>query len=190
MLRDDALVIAEDVISLLKRACKRIEIAGSIRRGKEDVKDIEIVAVPDFDIQPTFIKPEFGKPLPEQYKSFIDELLLKQRDMFKIKIEKSGDKYKKFSLVDWGISVDLFLVTPPATWGVQYLIRTGPAEFSHWMVTKKKYGGALPNDLQVKDGAIWDTSNQRLKVPEETDYFELCGLSFIEPSERVAKWKR
>ncbi|MES1181962.1 MAG: hypothetical protein ABUL44_04115, partial [Flavobacterium sp.] len=38
--------IADKAILLLKEHCIRIEIAGSIRRKKSEVKDIEIVAIP------------------------------------------------------------------------------------------------------------------------------------------------
>jgi DNA polymerase/3'-5' exonuclease PolX len=43
---EQALEIAEKVKALLAPHCERIEIAGSIRRKKPDVKDIEIVAIP------------------------------------------------------------------------------------------------------------------------------------------------
>ena len=38
--------IADQVIERLRPHCERVQIAGSIRRGKERVKDIEIVASP------------------------------------------------------------------------------------------------------------------------------------------------
>ena len=43
---EEALKIAEEVKALLAPHCLRIEIAGSIRRKKPEVKDIEIVAYP------------------------------------------------------------------------------------------------------------------------------------------------
>ncbi len=43
---EKAYSIAERVMKLLKPFCDRIEIAGSLRREKEEVKDIEIVAIP------------------------------------------------------------------------------------------------------------------------------------------------
>lgn len=43
---DYAKQIAEALIEELRPYCERISIAGSIRRGKQEVKDIEIVAVP------------------------------------------------------------------------------------------------------------------------------------------------
>ena len=41
-----AIEIAEKVKALLLPHCERIEIAGSVRRKKPNVKDIEIVAIP------------------------------------------------------------------------------------------------------------------------------------------------
>ncbi len=43
---DKALEIAEKTKELLAPYCERIEIAGSIRRKKPEVKDIELVAIP------------------------------------------------------------------------------------------------------------------------------------------------
>lgn len=187
----EALSLANDVVAVLRSACVRVEIAGSIRRGKDEVKDIEIVAIPDLNIKPGRIPIEFGKPVPVQHKTKLDEVLAFQRDHFKIKFEKQGDKYKKFTLIDWEISVDLFLVTPPASWGVQCLIRTGPAEFSHWMVTQRRYGGALPNSVRVKDGAVWDEGDgSKYNLPEEEDVFKLCDLNFVPPGKRVACWAK
>lgn len=191
MILAEASSIAKDVMAVLSPACTRIAVAGSIRRGKEDVKDIEIVAAPDLSLMPTWKPLEFGKPVHRQHKTKLDEILALQRDHFKIKFEKQGDKYKKFTLIDYGISVDLFLVTAPASWGVQYLIRTGPADFSHWMVTQKRYGGALPNGVRVRDGSVWDEEDgHKYPMPEEEDFLQLCGLGWLEPCQRVARWKR
>lgn len=43
-----ALKIAEGLVCEFGPYCERVEIAGSIRRGKAEVGDIEIVAVPRF----------------------------------------------------------------------------------------------------------------------------------------------
>jgi DNA polymerase/3'-5' exonuclease PolX len=191
MNNQDALELAQDMISILKPACTRIEVAGSIRRGKEDVKDIEIVAIPDLEIKPARIPLEFGKPVPKQHKTKLDEILTFQRDHSGMRFLKWGDKYKKLAFADKDIYVDLFLVTPPASWGVQYLIRTGPADFSHWMVTQRRYGGALPNSCRVKDGTVWvEGEKQKYPLPEEEDFFKLCGLEWIEPDQRQARWIR
>ena len=140
MKHKDALYVAEWLVDELRPGCERIEIAGSIRRGKEDVKDIEIVAIPI--LKPP--RPEFGKPVD---KTPLDRILRQLEEMGgMLKTVKGGNKFKQFEirrLAEFGIAeplnpfkLDLFLVTPPSQWGVEFMIRTGPSDFSQWMVTQ------------------------------------------------------
>lgn len=203
MLNADALKVAADVIEILKPGCVRIEVAGSIRRLASHVKDIEIVAVPD--LKPLHArKPEFGKPLPVQHKTSLDRIVYdhgqdSEDDDYPWQILKNGPKYKRFHVKKSMIAVDLFLVTPPAQWGVLSIIRTGPADFSHWMVTCKSLGGALPDQYIVDDGVVGQRARGQnggyirigeMPMPEEIDFFKLCGLEYIDPHERVAKWRK
>lgn len=189
----DALLIAGGLVERLRPACTRIEIAGSIRRGKADVKDIEIVAIPD--LTPMLrARPEFGKPIPKVHKTKLDAILDEMVAERMICFEKNGEKYKKFDFEN-RINCDLFLVTPPAEWGVQMVIRTGPADFSHWVVTRQRSGGALPNEYRVQDGAVWegDTSNPTQNLigfGEEIDFLKFLGLGWVEPGEREARWRK
>ena len=185
--------IAENLVALISPFCTRIEIAGSIRRGKADVKDIEIVAEPDLTPPPP-PKLEFGKPIPKRYKTRLDESLdiLREKGLFEF--EKNGDKYKKLVMFEQHtrlINIDLFLVTPPALWGVQMVIRTGPAEFSHWVVTRRKNGGALPNDVHVQDGAVWAGEEPIvIGFDSELDFLNFLGLGWIDPDKREARWTK
>lgn len=206
----DALTVAQGLVEYLRPACTRIEIAGSIRRGKPEVKDIEIVAVPDFSA-PARARPVFGQPAPKLYKTRLDQLVDQFCAEGWAKIEKNGEKYKKLVLdpqkfgveiggvsLFGGINLDLFLVMPPAEWGVQMVIRTGPADFSHWLVTRVRNGGVMPNTHRVQDGAVWLGATEekepdpstKLAMPEEIDFLRFCGLDWIEPGEREARWKR
>jgi len=193
----DALKIAQGLVELFQPACVRIEIKGSVCRMKAEPKDIEILAVPDL-MPPPIGKIEFGKPLPKIYKTRLDALIAEMIDSDVWFLKASGDKYKKIWLNKERIQVDLFLVTPPAEWGVQSVIRTGPSDFSHWMVTRKSRGGALPDGYIVEGGAVGnrvraDKGDGRqgvIPMPEEIDFFKLCGMDWIEPSQRVARWKR
>ena len=47
----------------------------------------------------------------------------------------------------------------------------------------KKFGGMLPSNLTVKDGAIWN-GNKIIPTPEEEDVFDLLGIGFIVPENR------
>jgi len=42
----DVRKIAEDVVNSIRHICERVKIAGSIRRGKQNPKDIDIVLIP------------------------------------------------------------------------------------------------------------------------------------------------
>ena len=46
---ETAAKIAEDLASLLRPVCERVEIAGSIRRGCPTIGDIEIVVIPEIE---------------------------------------------------------------------------------------------------------------------------------------------
>jgi DNA polymerase/3'-5' exonuclease PolX len=197
MKHDVALKVAEAFAGHIGSVCERVEIAGSIRRGKQDVKDIEILAVPD--LTPVGRAPlQFGMPIPRLYKTHLDKMLDEMFQAGDIVREKDGERYKKIYLKYAGINVDLFLVMPPATWGVQMVIRTGPADFSHWIVTRKARGGCLPNGFRVQDGAVWRGETE-IKNPEvetrmgfetELQFLQFLGLNWLEPGERIARWAK
>ncbi len=145
--------------------CKRVEIAGSIRRKKLNPKDIEIVAIPKKGFK-NFKGVTFG--------------------FLRGKYIKDGDKYKQIELPE-GVILDLFLCSPE-NWGNIFLIRTGNAGFSRWMMgfKIKEYG------CVHSDGYLWKKKNgefKPVKCFEEQDIFNLCNMKFIEPEKRHIKMR-
>ena len=189
---DKVLPIAEKMAALLTPGCKRIEIAGGLRRQKPDPHDIEIVAIPDLRAP----RPIFGCPAyPTILDAILASLVRGDDDDFLIHMSLNGPKFKQFSISQdggqsWLVKVDLFLDTPPSDWGVLYLLRTGPAEFSHWIVTQKYRGGGLPNGYRVEDNRILSTTNEYIPCLEEIDFLKFCHLTWIEPSMRLPMWQR
>lgn len=165
-------------------------IAGGLRREKADVHDIEIVAIS----KPGAPRPEFGQ------KRILGSHL--EAGLFRLECEgrlgrreKDGPKYKKISinLDAFGVRtldhffLDLFIVRPES-WGVQFTLRTGPAEFSHKCVTKRSLGGWLPDHMKVEDGLLWDTKlDAVLPTFAEFDFLKNIGLGEIDPRERADK---
>jgi DNA polymerase/3'-5' exonuclease PolX len=184
MILDEAIVIAEKMIDWLQPVCDRIEVAGSVRRKKEDVKDIELVAKPKL----VKVQDMFGDLL--NIISSLDQTCWDSKG----KLLKNGSRYKQICLFE-GINLDLFIVMPPSQWGVQFLLRTGPADFSHWMVTQRVKGGALPNDCYVRGGRVIrgvrgsTLGAVMIEMEEEEEMFEFCGLGYMEPWDREAKWR-
>lgn len=197
MILKQAKNIADEMIERLRPTCERIEIAGSVRREKTEPNDIEIVAIPILKAP----RPEFGER--EIFKTSLDRLLARMRRGGLIEVIKGGEKYKQFWKMNGGvhvIKIDLFLVTPPAQWGVIDVIRTGPDDFSHWMVTQRHKGGALVDGFRVQEGivlrgeektphVILPLDGSLMPMPEEIDFFRFCGLEWIEPSKRQAEWR-
>lgn len=77
------------------------------------------------------------------------------------------------------------------TWGVQMVIRTGPAAFSCQVVlevgrrTFDGRPGLLPRGYRVSEGRIWDAQGEPVETPDEESVFRVLGLDFIPPEERT-----
>lgn len=166
---------ASVVCSIFGPACHRIEVAGSLRRMKPQVRDIEIVAIPKPDID------LFGNALDTNQ---IDYVL--QSWPAVSGVIKSGAKYKQFKFIGSTGSeyvVDLFLQPDPLTWPVNFLLRTGSAEFSHKMVTPQSRGGFKPDHLEIREARVWD-GGTALELKEEEEIFELWGMNYVKPRDR------
>jgi DNA polymerase/3'-5' exonuclease PolX len=168
-----ALAAAEQLRDLLAPACERIEIAGSLRRGKATVKDIELVAIPRYTLD------LLGQPMDSMLDATVDGLVA---DGTILRPTKDGPRYKAFWLADPGIQVDLF-VTDPERWGVCFALRTGPAAYSKACVTSRSVGGRLEPGLFVRDCRLWASDNTVIETPEERDFLARCG-GWVEPGER------
>jgi DNA polymerase/3'-5' exonuclease PolX len=165
--------IARKVQSKLKPCCQRIEIAGSIRRGKSTVGDIEICAIPKY----TVTLDMFGGVADTT--SQLD--LIDFREIGNV--IKGGSRYKQILLPE-GIALDLFIIQPPNQWGLLFTLRTGDADFSHAAVTSKRYGGLLPSNCRIKDGSVWNGLT-KIETPEEKDFLAILDLEELPPSERT-----
>lgn len=181
----EARTIAEYYRTELAPYCERIEIAGSIRRDKPEVGDIEMVAIPKFKV---FGNGMFGGQ--NKYNSL--DNVIQEAHRNGMQLIKNGSRYKQMLLpkdtsresANKGfITIDLFIVLPPSQWGVQLLIRTGPAEFSKKAVTQRRSGGLLPSDCMVKDGHVL-RNGELIPMPEEEDFLDLLGKPGLKPFER------
>lgn len=176
--------LARDLANDLAPACERIEIAGGLRRRKPDVHDLELLAIPKIiPVADLFGNDQAGyNPLDDYLADLVELGKLAPGG-------KNGPRYKQFKVLPSQIALDLFIVLPPAQWGVIKAIRTGPAHYSHWLVTRQERGGALPNHLRVKDGALWPLyGGLALETPTEDSFFEALGIPMPDPVDRVPAW--
>lgn len=163
MIYSEAYKIALQVKEELAPHCYRIEIAGSIRREKPEVKDIEIVAIPK----------------PYQVGLFEDGIASVVNRWQKVKgeLEYGKCKYTQRILPE-GIKLDLFFAEPE-NWGLILAIRTGSAEYSHKVLASgwKKQG------YTSVDGYLWH-GHDRYNCREEIDLFRRIGVEYVEPKYR------
>lgn len=167
-----ALLIAETIRDRLACACERIEIAGSVRRQRTECHDLDLVCIPKVIPQSDL----FGNQQGEI--SLLDDAV-KGLGEFR----KDGPRHKQIYLSADEINLELWIVRPPAQWGVIMMIRTGPADWSKWIVTPRQHGGALPSFLKVQDGVIWNGKTP-MDISEETDFFKLLELPYMAPTDR------
>lgn len=168
---DEAKKIADELVVLLGEGFERLEIAGSLRRKKALVGDIELVGILQTIKVGLF---GFSEILPTR-------AVIELMGRFGYKAEKAGEKYIKF-FSNRKMNVDLFLCTPE-TWGCIFMIRTGSAEFTRKMVTKISRGGWCPNDMRFLDGRLLRDGNL-LDTPEEMDVFRELGMAYVPPEQR------
>lgn len=181
-----ALAIARDIQAQLAPACVQIEIAGGLLRGKPDVHDIELVAQPKMS---PLVTNFFGEVM--ETASLLDERVTEMVEAgLLIYGGKKGSRYMQFYVPPSRIALDLFIVLPPAQWGYIMAIRTGPANYSQWLVTRRTKNGALPSHLSARNGAIWEGDRQQrvIETPTEASFFEVLGLPMPEPTDRIPKW--
>ncbi len=162
--------IADGLVDRLAPYCERIEVAGSVRRERPSVGDIEIVCIPKMvEVPDTFFDTKI-----EKHAGFIEAV-----DSFeKLKGDARDGKYMQRFIKEYNIKLDIFTATR-TNWGLIFAIRTGSAEFSHRVLAtgwKKKgftsINGNLRNDLG------------RVPVYEEIDLFKLIGIEWVPPKER------
>lgn len=173
MILSEAEAIARRCVETLRPYCDRIEIAGSIRRRKPEPGDIEIVAIPN------------GYEL----RDMLEEVVETGRDpRFAPAVESLGTVLKgnphsgRFIQVALpeGITLDLFLATPE-NWGLIFAMRTGPAEYSHRVLAC----GWVMKGYHSIDGMLC-TVGHKVPVHEEEDLFNLIGVPWIPPEDRIA----
>jgi len=171
---------AEYIVRQFEPVTERIDIAGSIRRRKPFVSDIEIIA----EIIPA------SKKAVAFWGKVIDML-----GYWYPHVDKpNGDRFfQRVVYTKIGpITVDFFVVMPPAQWGWIYALRTGPDTFNtrKLLPAIKRLGyraheGRIQKPSESKGGIfgdveLWDD----VATPTELDLFELLGMPFITPEKR------
>lgn len=148
--------IADEVIKRLSPYCQRIGVAGSVRRQKPMVRDVDLVLIPS---DPWNLEGE----------------VLALARPFQPKL--SGEKLKRFDYN--GAQIDLYYATPE-TWGMTLLVRTGSANHNIKLATKAKRMGlhfSVARGIENKNGEV-------IASRTEEEVLSALGLNYIPPEGR------
>lgn len=134
---------------------RRIVLAGSLRRRQSEAGDIDLVMEPR---GPALIV----RNLAARWGTLV----------------KKGERFIQVIHRETGVTVDLFVVKPPAQWGVILVARTGPTAL--WLASQEalKRRGMETEHGQVRRGSA------PVPCPDEETYFKLCGLPYLPPEQR------
>jgi len=174
----DAALLAEKVLAVFEPFCERVAVAGSIRRGRSEVHDIDLVAIP---------KPvEMLGPLcgtAHFTESMVwEQLIPKALKKWGLKSEVSGQELLRFTFPLTGFQVDVYHARAE-TWGVILLVRTGSREHNVKLCSLAKGKGLM---LSAAQGVV--SNGQVVASRSEEEIFSALGLGFVEPKNREANW--
>ena len=149
--------IAEAVVKRLAPYCKKIEVAGCVRRLRPWVNDIDFVLIPS---DPWNLHQE----------------ILNLCRPFSPKA--SGKKIMRIEVN--GVQVDIY-VASEETWATLLLIRTGSAENNIRLCSRAKEMGW---HLAASGDGLFNEKGQRIAGDTEISIYNALGLAWQRPEER------
>lgn len=181
--------IADRIVMLLQPHCEIVHIAGSIRREKRAVKDIEIVCQPKVEeVQANLLETKW-----QRTKGFSDALEYMQDHVVKGNVT---GRYMQI-ILKGGSTLDLFMPQKEDFYR-QLAIRTGSSEYSNLVIAHawKRLGWCGTHDglrLQSECQHNEKTGNWKCAVKEPTlppvweneqAFFTWLGVNYFHPSRR------
>ncbi|MBA7629999.1 DNA polymerase/3'-5' exonuclease PolX [subsurface metagenome] len=148
--------VAEAVVEQLRPYCQRIEIAGSIRRKKHWVNDIDLVLIPKDQWNLHAVLTNLGDG----------------------KLMMSGPKIVR--VLYGSIQVDIYLADE-TTWATLLLIRTGSAENNIRLATLAKKRGWR---LAASGDGLFNMKGERIAGDTEESIYAALGLPWQPPERR------
>ena len=179
--RAAAIQVARTLCEALQPHCEKLIVAGSLRRGRALVGDVEILYIPHTEERPIDLFHTRRFPLTDPV---LDHLLKTEILAKRPSVTGShtwGQQNKLAIHVPSGIPVDLFETTADC-WFNYLVCRTGPAESNTRIATAAQERGwkwkpYSPGFTRLSDGA-------HHAVQSEEEVFTFVGLPSLPPHQR------
>jgi len=177
-----ALRVASEIGARLSPACERIVIAGSLRRRKPTVGDIEILFIPRMVTEPVGLFDTREVPATDAVlDAMLAEGVLGKRPL-QTKAGTAWGALNKLAVhLPSGIPVDLFRTTAES-WANYLVCRTGPADSNTRIATAAQRRGYR---WQPYGAGFVDLGTGKLfPMASEREVFEFVGMEYLEPWDR------
>lgn len=177
--RSAAISAARDLVLSLQPCCERLIVAGSLRRRKSEVGDIEILYIPKFATERDgLFDTKQINLVDRQLETMLASRSLEKR-INSLGSETWGER-NKLARHSSGIPVDLFEAT--ATNWFNYLVcRTGSASNNVRIASAAELKGWKWHPY---DAGFTDEEGRPVPVESEQDVYRLAGLPYLEPWQR------
>ncbi len=162
--------LVTEIVERLAPHVAKLAVAGSVRRSRLSIGDIEFV------VAPLWVETDLFGALEPNLAG------LKTAMCGLGTWVKGGERMMQVTdLLDHeGLKLEIYIVHPPAQWGSILAIRTGPAGLSQYAVTRMRDLGR-----QCKEGRIIATATGAvIATPTEEDFFTLAGMVCLPPQGR------
>jgi DNA polymerase/3'-5' exonuclease PolX len=173
--------------------CDRLCGVGGYRRGKQEMKDLELLFIPRVarrtDASDLFGLEHEVDVTAQLIEGMLVSGVLQKRLNVNGAISSWGEENKHAVHVASGLPVDLFAATP-LNWPNRLVVTTGPKELNVRIAAAAR---ARNFEWEVYDagfvplGKKWATAGERDRhaVRSERDVFAFVELPFLEPHERL-----
>lgn len=171
-----AQLYARKFVDWLSPVCERIEIAGSIRRERLIVNDVDLVVIPKRPVMKDLMGERIGSRnlLHEFLAHYIDHSAVMVGTRPAWLAGKDNPDGRNFLIQTPKCQLDIFCATPD-TWGTMLLCRTGSKEHNIWLATRAK-------DLHMHWNPYEGLSGHH--GASETEIYRALGLPWISPLDR------
>jgi DNA polymerase/3'-5' exonuclease PolX len=178
----EAITIAGATRDLFAPFCERIEVAGSVRRGRPVCNDVDLVCIPKFRVERDF----FGVLVAR-------ENLLRSALVNYVKdfgpavswangVEPKGDG-EIFSMVGRKCQVDFFCASAES-WATVLICRTGSKEHNVWISERAASRGGAFRPTR----GLWLPDRGLIQARSEEEFYAALELPFIEP--HLREWNQ
>lgn len=191
LLPHPARMMAETMVSRLEGRCRRVAVAGSVRRGTDRVNNIDLVLIPKekmpFMFRGEMVRLKDGQGTPERiikFAGFIFTPVPHDSTPLFFAMETVFDKDE---MTPEGIRVNIAIASE-ANWGHCLMFRTGSRAFNEYIQNRALSRGLcwspFSNNGDAPDGLFDPTTMIAMPCTTEEDIFKALKLKFVEPHDR------